>query len=159
MTEKQQLARRGPAAPDRGPGAPGASPGGTRIPRPFGFVMLTEAVTLGVASYLHRDGRIPLGFTVIHGEHFQAASTPEAIIGGVLAIGAVFVLAAPGRARVAALVTTGFAVLGVIVGLVEVLRGAGPGSAIDLAYHATLLAALVVTLVMLSKSARRREQA
>lgn len=112
--------------------------------------MLAEAVTLGIASYLHRGGRIPLGFTVIHGEHFQGAATPEAIIGAVLAAGAVLVLAAPGRARVAALVTAGFAVLGVLVGLAEVLRGAGPGSAIDLAYHAALLTALAVTLVMLA---------
>ncbi|HLI36542.1 MAG TPA: hypothetical protein VKV80_04280 [Streptosporangiaceae bacterium] len=143
MTEKQQQTRKGPATP-------GASPGGTRVPRPFGFVMLAEAVTLGVASYLHRGGRIPLGFTVIHGEHAPGASTPEAIIGAVLAAGAVLVLVAPVRARVGALVAVSFAIFGVLVGLAEVLRDVGGASTTDLTYHATLLTALAATLVMLA---------
>jgi hypothetical protein len=117
--------------------------------------MLAEAATLGIASYLHHNGHIPLGFTVIHGEYFGAAATPEAIIGAVLAAGAAYVLAAPGRARIVALSTTGFALLGVIVGLAEVLRGVGPGSTMDLAYHSALLAALVATLVMLALQSAR----
>jgi hypothetical protein len=65
---------------------------------------------------------------VIQGEYFGAAATPEAIIGAVLAAGAAYVLAAPGRARMVALSMTAFAFVGAIVGLAEVLRGAGPGS-------------------------------
>jgi hypothetical protein len=125
------------------------------VPRPFGLAMLAEAATLGIASYLHRDGHIPLGFTVIHGEHFTAAATPEAIIGAVLGVGAVFVFAAPGRARRGALGTIGFAVLGVTVGLAEVLRGVGPAGTADLVYHSALLAALVATLVTLARRSAR----
>jgi heme A synthase len=136
---------------DRRPAA-GPAPASTpepRVPRWLGVAMLAEAVTLGIASYLHRDGRIPLGFTVIHGENFRGASLPEAVIGAVLAIGAAVVLAAPRRARAVALGTTGFAVLGVIVGVIEVVSSSRPSITIDLAYHSALLAALVVTLVLL----------
>lgn len=111
--------------------------------------MLAEAATLGIASYLHRDGRIPLGFTVIHGEQFQAASVPEAIIGAVLAAGAVVVLATPARARRAAVFATGFGIFGFLVGTVFVLTSGRPSVTIDLTYHATALTVLVATLVML----------
>jgi hypothetical protein len=119
------------------------------LTRGFGIVMLAEAATLGIASYLHRDGHIALGFTVITGEHFTAASTPEAIIGGVLAAGAAFVLAAPRRARKIAVGTTGFALLGVIVGIAAVLGSSRPDITADLTYHAILLAALLATFVLL----------
>jgi hypothetical protein len=39
---------------------PGSPPGATGIPRRFGLLLLAEAVTLGIASYLHRNGHIPL---------------------------------------------------------------------------------------------------
>jgi heme A synthase len=121
-----------------------------RVPRLFGLAMLAEAATLGVASYLHRDGRIPLGFTVIHGEQFPAASVPEAVIGAVLAAGAAIVLTAPARARRTAIFATGFGIFGFIVGTLFVLTSGRPDITIDLAYHATLLTLLITTLVMLA---------
>lgn len=120
-----------------------------RVPRLFGPVLLAEAASLGIASYLHRDGSIPLGFTVIHGEWFPSASIPEAIIGAVLAGGAAIVLAVPARARWTAACATGFAVLGFVVGLFSVLTSGRPDITADLAYHATGLAALLATLVLL----------
>jgi heme A synthase len=120
-----------------------------RVPRLLGLVMLAEAATLGIASYLHRDGRIPLGFTVIHGEQFPAASVPEAVIGAVLAAGAALVLTAPARARQTAVFATGFGVFGFIVGTVFVLTSGRPDITADLTYHAVGLTALVTTLVML----------
>jgi heme A synthase len=111
--------------------------------------MLAEAATLGIASYLHRDGRIPLGFTVIHGEQFAAASIPEAVIGAVLAVGAAVVLSAPLRARRTAVFTTGFGIFGFIVGTIFVLTSGRPDITIDLAYHSILLVVLITTLVML----------
>jgi len=112
--------------------------------------MLAEAATLGIASYLHRNGRIPLGFTVIHGEHYPAASIPEAIIGAVLAMGAAIVLAAPARARRPAIFATGFAIFGVLAGTAFVLTSGRSSISIDLTYHGVLLAALVTTLVTLA---------
>lgn len=128
---------------------PGSPSGGTGVPRLFGVVMLAEAATLGIASYLHRDGRIPLGFTVIRGEHFTSASIPEAVIGAVLAAGAVTVLTAPARARRAAVYTTCFGIVGFLLGTYFVLTSGRPSIAIDLTYHATALTVLVATLVML----------
>lgn len=120
------------------------------VPRVFGPVLLAEAASLGVASYLHRHGSIPLGFTVVHGEWFPSASIPEAVIGAVLAGGAAAVLTAPARARRTALFTTGFAIFGFIVGTIFVLTSGRPDITIDLTYHSILLVVLITTLVMLA---------
>jgi heme A synthase len=120
------------------------------VPRLFALAMLAEAATLGIASYLHRDGHIPLGFTVVRGEQFTGASVPEAVIGAILAAGAAIVLTVPDRARRAALFATGFGVFGVLAGVGFVLTSGRPSIAIDLTYHATLLAALITTLVLLA---------
>jgi hypothetical protein len=117
----------------------------------FGWVMLAEAASLGVASYLHRDGSIPLGFTTIGGENFLGASLPEAIIGAVLAAGAVLALAAPARARRAALAAVGFAIAGFVVGTAFVLRFGSPSVGGDLTYHGIGLAALIATLIALAR--------
>lgn len=143
MADNQQQVRRQPAVP-------GSPPGGTGVPRPLGLVMLAEAATLGIASYLHRDGHIPLGFTVIHGERYASASVPEAIIGAVLAAGAVMAATVPARARRASILATGFAIAGFLIGTVFVLTSGRPSVAIDLAYHAILLTVLITTLVVLA---------
>jgi hypothetical protein len=120
------------------------------VPRLFGLALLAEAATLGIASYLHRGGHIPLGFTVVRGEQFTAASVPEAVIGAILAAGAAIVLTAPVRARGAALFATAFGVFGVLAGVAFVVTSGRPSIAIDLAYHAIVLAALTATLVLLA---------
>lgn len=126
---------------------------GTR--RWIGGLLLAEAVTFGVASYLHLQGHIPLGFTTITGESFPDAAIPEAIIGGVLAVGALLVLAAPGRARWAAVGVTGFAILGTAIGLAAVI-GRSAGSAADIGYHAAIMAALLGTFTAALLSRQRR---
>jgi hypothetical protein len=136
-----------------------ASPAGrrrisrNRTSRWIGGLMLAEAVTFGVASYLHLQGRIPLGFTTITGEHFPDAATPEAVIGAAVAAGALLVLAVPGRARRAALGVTGFAILGVAVGLTVVIGRSTGNVAADLTYHALIMVALLMTLALLLRPA------
>jgi hypothetical protein len=122
--------------------------------RRYAVVLLAAAATFGVASYLHLDGNIPLGFTTITGEHFSRASIPEAIIGAVLAAGAAVVAAAPGWARTAALGATGFAALGVLAGLGFVLTSSRPHIAADVAYHLTMLLVLLAGLVALVRTGR-----
>jgi hypothetical protein len=129
---------------------------GREASRVAGLLMSVAALTLGVASYLHRDGRIPLGFTVIKGERFSQASIPEAVIGFVLAAAAVVVLAAPSRARPAALGATTFAILGVAYGLTVTV---GSGRVADIAYHGALMAVLLVTELILLRRVRRRDGA
>jgi len=78
--EHTTIGRRPSAAGSPGPALPARRPrqrqAGTD--RRFAVVMLAAAATFGIASYLHLDGRIPLGFTTITGEHFGRASVPEA---------------------------------------------------------------------------------
>src|SRR5215469_421673 len=64
-------------------GSPAPAPAARRaqqrpagMDRRYAVVLLAAAATFGVASYLHLDGRIPLGFTTITGEHFSRASIP-----------------------------------------------------------------------------------
>jgi heme A synthase len=59
-------------------------------------------------------------------------------------------LAAPDRARRAALFAAGFGVLGVLAGVAFVARSGRPSVTIDLTYHAILLTALTTTLVLLA---------
>jgi hypothetical protein len=138
-------------------GSPGLAPAARRpqqqagVDRRYAAVMLAAAATFGIASYLHLDGRIPLGFTTITGEHFGRASVPEAIIGAVLAAGAAAVTMAPRRARAAAQGTVGFAVLGVLAGLGFVLTSARPHIAADLAYHLSVLVVLLAALLALAR--------
>jgi hypothetical protein len=117
-------------------------------------IPLAAAATFGVASYLHLDGQILLGFTTITGEHFSRASIPEALIGAVLAAGAAVVAVAPGRARTAALGATGFAAVGVLAGIGFVLTSSRPHIAVDLAYHLTMLLVLLAGLVALMRTGR-----
>ena len=118
------------------------------VGRRYPVVMLAAAATIGTASYLHLDGRIPLGFTTITGEHFSHVSIPEAIIGAVLAAGAVTVTVAPRRARTVARGVIGFAVLGVLAGL-GITLASSPHLAADLAYHLGVLTVLLAALMAL----------
>ena len=122
--------------------------------RLIGILMLLEAATFAIASWLHFDIAFPLGFTTINGEPFLGAAIPEAIIAGVLLGGAVGLLASPAGGWGLALTTTLFALAGVIVGLNFILRGSvsRPG---DLIYHLTMLVALVLTIGLLLTPAAR----
>jgi hypothetical protein len=104
----------------------------------IGRLMLAEAVTFAIASILH--------FGV--GETFIGAAIPEAIIAVVLGAGAIAVIRRPTGSRWIALATTLFALLGVIIGL-SVILGGRVSRPVDLAYHATIFVALVVTVVLL----------
>jgi hypothetical protein len=114
--------------------------------RTAGLLMSLAAVTLGVASYLHRDGHIELGFTVINGERFYGASVPEAVIAFALAVGAVAALMGPHRVRPLAWGATIVAILGVAYGLSDTI---GTGRVIDIAYHSALMSLLLATAFIL----------
>ena len=109
-----------------------------RIPRIVGGVMLAEAVTFAIASILH--------FGVL--ESFDAAAIPEAIIAVVLGTGAIVLMRRPAGSWWIALTTTLFALLGVAIGLTVILRSPVSRPA-DLAYHASIFVALVMTVGLL----------
>ena len=106
-----------------------------------GRLMLIEAVTFAIASILH--------FGV--GETFVAAAIPEAIIAVVLGAAAIAVMRRGAGSWGLALAATLFALAGVIIGL-SVIIGGPVSRPIDLAYHATILVALVGTVVLLLRS-------
>ena len=103
-----------------------------------GRLMLAEAVTFAIASILH--------FGVA--EIFIGAAIPEAIIAVVLGAGALAVMRRTASSWWLGLGTTLFALAGVIIGL-SVILGGRVSRPFDLAYHATIFVALVVTVVLL----------
>jgi len=103
-----------------------------------GRLMLAEAVTFAIASILH--------FGVA--ETFIGAAIPEAIIAVVLGAGALAVMRRTASSWWVGLATTLFALAGVIIGL-SVILGGRVSRPFDLAYHATIFVALVVTVVLL----------
>ena len=103
-----------------------------------GRLMLAEAVTFAIASILH--------FGVA--ETFIGAAIPEAIIAVVLGAGALAVMRRTASSWWVGLATTLFALVGVIIGLTVILGGR-VSRPVDLAYHATIFVALLVTVVLL----------
>jgi uncharacterized membrane protein YphA (DoxX/SURF4 family) len=96
-------------------------------------LMAFEALTLAIISPIH----------LLEGSY--GAGVAEGLICIALLIGLV-------RER-AALPAVGFAIFGFIVGLTFTVGG---GSAIDLAYHATMLPLFIATALMLARPRRRR---
>jgi hypothetical protein len=109
-----------------------------RIPRLIGGVMFVEAVTFAIASILH--------FGLL--ESFIGAAIPEAIIAVVLGVGAIAVIRRAAGCWWLALATTLFALAGVIIGLSVILRSHVSRPA-DLAYHASIFVALLITVGLL----------
>jgi hypothetical protein len=97
--------------------------------------MAAEATTFALASAAH----FATGFT--------DAAIPELLIAAVLGLGSSAVFFQRPHAWGAAAGTTTFAALGTIVGLTIIATGRQ--DAPDLAYHATILAALTATLIAL----------
>ena len=119
------------------------------VDRRVGMLMVFEATTLAVAAVVHLAGYTPAGSK----PPFEAsdAGVAEAIIGVALAYGAIEVLRSSSRAWAAAVATTGFAILGFIVGLTITTQG---GDVPDVVYHLIMLPILVASLVILARSGR-----
>jgi peptidoglycan/LPS O-acetylase OafA/YrhL len=117
------------------------------VDRRIGVLMAFGAATLAVASFVHLAGYTPAGtkppFEASH------AGVAEAIIGVVLVFGAIAVLRASSRAWEIAVATTGFAILGFLVGLTITARG---GDLPDVLYHVTILPVLIFGLIVLVRT-------
>jgi hypothetical protein len=126
------------------------------VGRVHGVVMLVEAATFGVAAALHLDARIPLGFGTVRGEPETNAALAELVIVGVLVFGAVVVLVRPVDAGPFACVVTGFAIFGVIVGLVMIALDVGPRTVPDLVYQIAIMTMLLISFAVLMNRRRTR---
>ncbi|MFC0555694.1 hypothetical protein ACFFHJ_32820 [Planotetraspora thailandica] len=104
-------------------------------------------------SVIHFGVDIPVGFTTIS-DPFAGAAPPEAVISGVMAVGATAVFTRRTTTRRVALGTTLFALLGTAYGLTITLDSTRTG---DLAYHLGILATLLAILGLLLVPARRAD--
>jgi hypothetical protein len=113
--------------------------------RKTGLLMAAEATTFVLASAIH----FATGFT--------DAAIPELVIAAVLGAGSSAVLARGAGAWGIAVGTTAFATFGTVVGLTII--AAGRQDVPDLAYHASILVALAVTLIRLMRERRTGQPA
>jgi MFS family permease len=116
-----------------------------RPPVAAGVLMALAAAAFAIMSIVHFGVGIPVGFTTIN-DSFPGAAPPEAVIAAVEAIGATAVLTRRTKNRGIALGTTSFALLGTVLGLTITLNSTRTG---DVAYHVSILAALLIILGLL----------
>lgn len=120
-------------------------PSRNRVGTGFGVLMLIEAASLAVMSALHLTGALaPPGGGIYQPSY---AGIAEAVIGAALLAAAITVFRSPATARPVALWATAFALAGFVLGIAITVSG---GVAADIAYHATVLPFLLVSLVLLA---------
>lgn len=127
----------GPTGRDRG--------GRDRIAAVIGL----EAASLAVMSALHLSGVLAGGAKPFRP---SGAGIAEAIIGLVLAGGAITLMRGSPAARFISPATVAFAIFGFLIGLYFTVQG---GDAIDVAYHSTLLPLLAATFLALLRTPTR----
>jgi hypothetical protein len=105
------------------------------------LLLLVQVASFATAALIH------FGF-LLEGYRDQGAAVPESIIAIVL-LGGLALSWTPGpwprRAAIAAQV---FALLGTLVGTTLIAIGVGPRTALDVAFHITFLAELIVGLTV-----------
>ena len=120
----------------------------SRAPRRLAALMVVIAASLAVASIVHLTGHVS-GRTDLYDA--DDAGIAEAVIGVVLAAGAVVMFRSPERARRAGLAATGFALAGFLVGLSITARA---GHWPDIAYHTAILPLLLGAFALLYRMPR-----
>jgi hypothetical protein len=112
-------------------------------------LMGAVATSLAVMSGLHLSGTLGGGTRPFDP---SAAGIAEAVICLVLGYGTIRFLRQQPGAHAVALATTGFAIIGFLIGLGFTLGG---GGAIDIAYHLSVLPILLVALIALVRTRAR----
>lgn len=115
-----------------------------KMTRTVRWFLALEVVVFGLAALLHA-GVLTTGY-----EH-REARIAESVIGVVLFVGLLVTVAAPRFTRTAGLLAQGFALVGTCVGVLTMVIGIGPRSAVDIAIHSTMLALLVGGLVVTAR--------
>jgi hypothetical protein len=106
--------------------------------------LLVEAATFITAAAVHAGWRIS-------GYQHREARIAESIIAAVLLAGAVVAWLRPSLTRVAGLLAQGFALVLTLVGITTIAIGIGPRTAVDILYHAAIVAVLVWGLTVTRK--------
>jgi multisubunit Na+/H+ antiporter MnhF subunit len=122
------------------------------VQQSIAIVIALQATTFAIMSALHLTGVLAGGTSPFNRTD---AGIAEAVICVVLIGGAAALAGYPAHGRLVALGTLGFAIVGVIVGLNFTIQG---GDATDIAYHATLLPLLLVSLAVLWRGSPARPE-
>lgn len=133
----------------RSPGRRAAERRITPSGRPIAALMGAVATSLAVMSALHLSGTVGGGTRPFDR---SGAGIAEAVICVVLSSGAIRLLRRRADAQAVALATTGFAIVGFLIGLRFTLAG---GGAIDIAYHLSALPILLIALIALVRQRAR----
>ncbi len=105
------------------------------------WFLLAEAAVFGTAALIHSG-------VLMHGHEHGAARTAETLIGFVLLAGWVGCVIAPPSSRGIGLAAQAFALLGTAVGIVTIIIGVGPHTALDLTLHAGMVLLLAAGLLV-----------
>jgi hypothetical protein len=124
-----------------------------QLRQPIAALIGFEASTLALMSLLHLTGILAGGTRPFSRTD---AGIAEAVICVVLVGGAAALAGGSPSGRTVARGAVGFAILGVIAGLNFTIQG---GDAVDIAYHATLLPLLLITLAALLRGGSARGHA
>ncbi|HLI00232.1 MAG TPA: hypothetical protein VKV06_05560 [Acidimicrobiales bacterium] len=115
--------------------------------RRLALLLTAQAATLAVMSALHLSGALDRGSLAL------GAGTAEGVLCLVLLLGASALARRGAAGRPAALIALGVTILGFIYGLSITTQS---GTAIDIAYHATMLPILAATFgIVASRPASR----
>jgi hypothetical protein len=88
---------------------------------------------------------------LFEGYRHRTAGTAESLIAIVLLAGLALTWV-PSWARRAAIGAQAFGIVGVLVGLFTIAIGVGPGTRIDLAFHAAMLTTLIVGMAIAARA-------
>jgi hypothetical protein len=103
-----------------------------------------EAAVFGSAALVHAG-------MLVRGYEHSSARTAESVIALVLLVGLVASFVMPESSRGIGLGAQGFALLGTGVGIITIVIGVGPRTALDLSLHVAMVVLLVAGLVVIGR--------
>lgn len=131
----------------------------SRTPSPstiVGVLLLLYALTFALAAALHLGAPIPLGGGVLTEPRILPAAIVESLCALALAISGYGVLARKDWAWRATVGAHALALAGVLMGIAALAAGRGPSTALNTAYHLTMMMVFGAGLALLPTRAARR---
>jgi len=108
-------------------------------------MLLIEAIVFAVAALIHTGLLVP-GY-----KHLEARDA-ESVLATVLFLGFVVASTRSSWAKMAGILTQGFALFGSAIGFFTIIVGLGPQSILDIAYHLAISALLIWGLILATRT-------
>lgn len=109
------------------------------------IVLLVEAIVFAVAALIH-TGLLVEGY-----EHHEARDA-ESVLATVVFVGFLVAWSRSSWAKIAGILTQGFALFGSAIGFFTIIVGLGPQSILDIAYHLAISALLIWGLIVATRT-------